>query len=533
MRLRTVCRFLWLAGALLIAVAACAPGASQQPPIALSQTPNPTSLPALPTLLPAHTPRSAEATPAQPTLPALPPATAAEAAVRYRIEAELDWPSRSLQVSENVNLRNDSGVPLRTVFFTIDCGGDASAGSAAAEPFILTRVTTGAGLEVENYTLDATRLAVALPQPLAPGALLSIQLDFALSVPPIANGYRLGHFGYLGYSDRQVNLGSWFPLLAQYDLARGWLTPALHPVGEQAVRRLADFDVTLKVRRAPDGLRAAAPGSATTGAAEWRFVLKNARELTISLSDHYEILSAQTASGVAVDLYTFAEPGRDLAAAHHALQTATNALALFERLYNQPYPYERLVVVEGDFPDGMEFSGLVFVSRDWFRAWQGVANDWLTVITAHEIAHQWWYCVVGSDQGSNPYLDEALAIYSELLYVERYLPEHTAWWWDFRVNAYEPAGYVDTPVYEFHSPRAYINAVYLQGARMMQTLRDDLGDLAFFGWLQRYAAQMRGQVAAPDDFWGALTGEEYAATLEVRRAFLRNVNVLARSADLP
>lgn len=44
---------------------------------------------------------------------------------------------------------------------------------------------------------------------------------------------------------------------------------------------------------------------------------------------------------------------------------------------------------------------------------------------------------------------------------------------------------------------------------------------------------MQGQLATPYDFWGALTGDEYAATLETRKRYLRNANVLARSSDLP
>jgi hypothetical protein len=68
-----------------------------------------------------------------------------------------------------------------------------------------------------------------------------------------------------------------------------------------------------------------------------------------------------------------------------------------------PYPYERLVIVEGDFADGMEFSGLSFVSEAWFRTWRGEPNDWITVITVHEVAHQWWYAMVGSDSAADPY----------------------------------------------------------------------------------------------------------------------------------
>ncbi|HEX2996885.1 MAG TPA: M1 family aminopeptidase, partial [Anaerolineales bacterium] len=213
---------------------------------------------------------------------------------------------------------------------------------------------------------------------------------------------------------------------------------------------------------------------------------------------------------------------------------AADALALYDELYG-PYPYQRLAVVQGDFPDGMEFSGLVFVGRAWFKAWQDVPNDWLTVITAHEVAHQWWYASVGNDQGINPYLDEMLSIYSELLFLEHTYPEFVDWWWAWRIEAYQPEGYVDATVYEFYSIRSYINAVYLRGALMMKALRAEIGDSVFLAWLKDYADQMRGKVATPADFWGALPTAAYNATTEIRQHYLRYPDILAKvsAADMP
>jgi len=190
-----------------------------------------------------------------------------------------------------------------------------------------------------------------------------------------------------------------------------------------------------------------------------------------------------------------------------------------------------MVIVEGDFPDGMEFSGLVFVSEAWFRTWQGIPNDWLTLITVHEVAHQWWYCIVGSDQGNTPYLDEALAIYSEVLYLEHTYPELVDWWWQFRVTMYTPSGYVDATVYDFYSPRGYINAVYLRGALMMQELRKQLGDEAFWAWIKAYVQKMNGQIAKPADFWGTLSYSAYEAVAGIRQAYLKEANILATQAD--
>jgi aminopeptidase N len=169
----------------------------------------------------------------------------------------------------------------------------------------------------------------------------------------------------------------------------------------------------------------------------------------------------------------------------------------------------------------------VFVSEAWFRTWHGIPNDWLTLITAHEVAHQWWYALVGSDQGRTPYLDEALATYSELLFIDRYYPDQHDWWWGLRVDMYAPAGFVDTPVYDFYSPRSYIDAVYLRGAQMMDALRDILGDEVFFEWLRAYADALRHEIAAPADLWGTLPPDAYAATAAVRSLYLMQPDVLA------
>jgi aminopeptidase N len=363
-------------------------------------------------------------------------------------------------------------------------------------------------------------------------------LSFRLKIPELSAGYSLGkdgyHPGYWGYTARQVNLGLWFPLVAAFDAEQGWQVTRYYSVGEQGILETADFFVELALQGAPDGVQIAGPGKIEhPDPKTWRFTLAGGRELALSLSEQFRTLQTVTPDGVNVEVFYLPDtPPGTLNAPRHVLNTATDALELYEQLYG-PYPHRRMVIVEGDFPDGMEFSGLVYVSEAWFRTWLGSPDDWLTLITAHEVAHQWWYGLVGSDQGNAPYLDEALAIYSELLFLEHYYPDAVQWWWDFRINLYTPGGEVDAPVYDFYSVRGYINAVYLRGAMMMQQLRSTLGDKVFLGWLHDYAQVMRGQVAAPSDFWGMLSETDYSATASVRQAFLRQPDVLPRTDDLP
>jgi len=503
----------WLICLSALALAGCAPDARRDPPRATAVL-APRATPVLDTPVPSPLP-------AQPTVP-LPTATpgcALEqgAAVRYTITATLDWALMTVRARQEVRFRNETEHALDRIVFTVE-----------QEPFTLRGVTSG-GAPVVGYGREGASFVAPLAAPLLPGCEVALTLDYDLAVPAIQDGYRVGRLGYWGHSARQVNLGMGFPLVVPYDHGV-WLTPTQHDVGEYYALREADFTVELEVKGAPAGVRATGPGTATAlGDRRWRFELAGAREIAISVGA-FNMLRDETDDGTAVELYYFVDGTNAPNAPHHALQTAAAALTLFERVYG-PYPHERLVVVQGDFPDGMEFSGLVFVSDDWFRTWTGAPNDWLTLITAHEVAHQWWYALVGSDQGRYPYLDEALAMYSEVLFFEEYYPDLLPWWWDFRVALYSPAGYVDQPIYDFHSPRAYINAVYLRGAQMLGALRRELSDEAFFGWLRAYCQQMHGQIARPADFWGALTDDQYAATAAIRAAYLRQGDVLGAPED--
>lgn len=449
-----------------------------------------------------------------------------DAAVGYALEASYDWLAHTLHAEQRVIFYNDTDQPLDEIVFNVEP-------NRIAGEFALERVEQDAQ-RVQDYELVDAWLMVPLGDSLPVDCATELTLWYTLQVPPIAADYQHGHLGYRGYSARQVNLGFWFPLVAAFDPLDGWVSPPYHAVGEHHVLRTADFDVTMAVKNAPEGVHIAGPGKVTEiDDHTWRFELRAAREVAFSLSDRFRTLTMITESGVEVTLYyLFNDANPSLDAPRHTLTVAADAIALYEMRFGA-CPHERIVVVEGDFPDGMEFSGLVFVSEAWFRTWKNMPNDWLTLITVHEIAHQWWYDLIANDQGRYPFLDEALATYSELLFFEHYYPEQVEWWWDFRVRVQQPMGNVDTPVYAFQAVRPYINAVYLRGALMMQDLRETLGDDVFFAWLEQYAAGMTQQIAYPKDFWGVLTPEQYAQTQSVRQTYLQGVDILPQREAIP
>ena len=186
-----------------------------------------------------------------------------------------------------------------------------------------------------------------------------------------------------------------------------------------------------------------------------------------------------------------------------AIEVSREALEIYQQLFG-PYPYESLTLVEAQFPDGLESDGLFFLSESFFASFSGGRQNYLSTLSAHEIAHNWWFGLVGNDPALQPWLDESLATYSELLYYESAHPELIDWWWQFRVYEKAPTGAVDSSIYKHESFTAYVNSVYFRGALFFAELRQELGDEAFFAFLQKYLQHGQGQLLSSEDFFDLL-----------------------------
>ncbi len=508
----------WLAVALLL-LTACRP-ADALPPTATTVRVTATA----PGNLPASPARDLRTIAAQ--TPESTPETeycqisAAQPMTMHQVSASIDYQRHEVNVAQLIRTVNRSSDTLTDVVFDVE---------ANRFPAIFKMARVESRLGVASYELTGRRLTIALEQPLEPGCLLDLELSFTLNVPEVGQGAS-AYGGYFGYTENQLNLGQWLPMLA---LRRGgeWIIHDVSAIGEQVVVDVADWDVILNISDAPDTLIVAAPGRLVepNAAANHRhYILENAREFTVSMSPRFQVQTAKSEAGVEVELYTFADQTAETAKgkidnAQQALDAATQAMSMYSDLFGA-FPYERYVVVEGDFPDGMEFSGIVFVSDQWFRTNTGTAESYLTIITVHETSHQWWYARVGSDQAINPWMDEALAAYSEYIFYEEHYPDLKKWWWAFRVDNYVGQNYngkrVDSSVYDFEKGRDYINAVYLRGAHMLDDLRGVLGTDVFFDWLRRYAQVGQNRVVTPDVFWSLLTADELAKTQAVRARYL-------------
>lgn len=155
-----------------------------------------------------------------------------------------------------------------------------------------------------------------------------------------------------------------------------------------------------------------------------------------------------------------------------------------------PYPYTELDFVDapGAF-GGIEYPALILV---------GVMGegDFLERVTVHEVGHQWFYGLIGDDQLLEPWLDEAAASYTEVLYAEsahgaRAAQRAVQEFEDYLNYTSQPEAPIGWPVGDYAASDDYGIIVYGKGALFFHALRQTLGDETFFNFLRAYYTQYR------------------------------------------
>jgi hypothetical protein len=490
----------FLASFLLLLLASCAPGPVPAAPAGTSATPLPSLIPASPAIATDLPTPTATAT-----------AIPAPSRAQYTLNVVLDYAARSAAVDETIVYPNHTGQSLSDLLL-------------AVEPNFWQGCFTLQGLSlndtaVTNYTLDSQKLSFPLDQPLLPEAVVTLKVQYALALPKIEpTDPNLSRPRIFGYSDRQINLTNWYPFVVPY-INGQWVLHDPWYYGEHLVYDLADYVVN--VRPADPAVR---PIIASSGApsqnGDWTsYTLTGGR--TFALSASTEWLTETTSVGdVAVTSYYLGLLYQS--SARNAANAAAQALQIYSDRFG-PYPHKTLAVVMGDFNDDMEFSAFFFLSRDFYNLYDGTQKSYLIFVAAHETAHQWWFEQVANDQALQPWLDESLATYCEHIFYEGTNPSLVPWWWMYRIDYYEPQGFVDIPVYAGNGFRPYTNAVYFRGAHFLDDLRQRIGDDAFFAFLKDYLAQQNGKIAAAPDFFRILASHTTADYSDLVRKYFQSV----------
>jgi hypothetical protein len=363
---------------------------------------------------------------------------------------------------------------------------------------VLRNVTVAGAPTASELSVDDTVARLPLAEPLPPGGTVDVGLDFTTTV---VQTYEI--FNLLNIFPRvgSVTLAHWYPILAGFDPVSGWVLDPVSRQGDLVFSDTALYDVSLTL---PAGMTAAATGveiAATDSGDRVRreFVTGPVREFTAIADDDFASVSREVAGTTIV---SYANPSNALGMAA-ALDYAERALTLFNDHYG-PYPYVELDLVEWPLWSccGMEFPQLMGFNDSLYVGINPAPGQELELTVAHEIAHQWWYGLVGNNHYLHAFMDEGLASLSEVIYLEGTGDGAAAQTrYDRLPNSDQ---IVDQPTDLFPTGQVAYNTIYGKGTLGFQALRVAIGDAAFFAGLRDYVARERFGVAQPADLLAAL-----------------------------
>ena len=489
----------------------------------------------------------------------------------YDLHLAIDDELRGFGLRETIVVTNTEARPWREL--TLRIFVNATTAPGASPPV---RLLEGRCLEGQRCTFEQPSpsvLVVRLGTPLAPGGHLRVELDLQGTMVAIederlsmmAQGLEglatlEGDRGATDYGlvSRGAGIGSlaaFYPVLARRSRGR-WVTDDGGTMGDLSTdaphhvraRVVVPEDAVLASSGVETGVADVADAPGRAPRKEITIHAAAVRELALLVSPHF-VTTECAVDGTRVRSFSLA---RDAAAGRHVGDVACEAFRIFSRRFGA-YPYTELDVVEAPLvggAGGVEFSGLVTVALMFYRpAMEGLAGvlgalgggelgelgavgdlsdmgaSMREFVAAHEVAHQWWHGLVGSDSRRHPWIDESLAQYSAMLYVEERHGVARAQeegerqvamnFHMMRFQGLEDDA-VDRPVSAFASPIAYAGLVYGKGPYFYAAVRERVGDSAFFAGLARYVAAHRFREAGPDAVVEALATESGGRASEVR-----------------
>lgn len=236
---------------------------------------------------------------------------------------------------------------------------------------------------------DPTTLVIAVPSGIASGREVKLALNWTLNVP----GPRDDR---VSRNSASLRYGSFLPVLP-WEPGVGWnRTPPTTGPAEASMTPTADWRVSVHPSTA---MQIVATGSddgrntwTATGTRDWAMVVGTFKYVStpIIVGGHNVAVTVAVQQGLVDDPTAY-------------LNRVVKALKLFSTLYGR-YPWSSYtVVVTPGLKGGIEYPTLVM---------QGPGSIGRT--TPHEVAHQWFYSLVGNDQGRDPWMDEGLASWAEM-----------------------------------------------------------------------------------------------------------------------
>jgi hypothetical protein len=378
--------------------------------------------------------------------------------VDYQLKAAIDTVTKTLNATENLYYTNNSPDALQYLWLQLDQNTykkDARSNFYTASSLKANQHTDGYQFEsVEitqnskttkaDYIITDTRMQVRLPLSLTPnGGKITVSIKYHYTIPNSEFG------GRTDYSDtrngKMYEIAQWFPRMCVYDDSHGWDTLPFLGSGEfyleygdfdytitvpwdmivvgsgelqnpaevlttKQINRLAtarNSDKTIMIRTANE-VNSPSSRPVHTGTLTWHFKMYNSRDVAFGASKAYVWDAARMnlpggKKSLAMSVYPVESMGND--GWGRATEYLKGSVEHFSsKWFVYPYP---VAVNEAGAAGGMEYPGITFDGPN-------VKGKELFGLIAHEIGHNWFPMIVGSDERRYGWMDEGLNTFIDI-----------------------------------------------------------------------------------------------------------------------
>ncbi len=489
----------------------------------------------------------------------------------YEIHTTLDTGTKTLTTAETITYTNNSPDTLASLWVQLDQNmyrKDSRARLASGgaqrrrkpvteddtfayntEGFVFDSVTVERGKqETRPETLvNDTRMQIRLTDPLWPKSTLKVHLRYHYTIPGVWGGRTSWGMSKQG---EIYDIAQWYPRMCVYDDLRGWDT--LPYLGSEFYLEYGNFDYFVTVpwnmivagsgalvnpkdvltKTEIDRLAEAAKSDATVyirkpsevsdpvsrpkqdGMLTWHFHMDHTRDVVWSASptfvwDAARMNLPEGKTALAESVYPPESMGPD--AWDKSTEYVKNTIENFSKHW-YPYEWPAAISVAG-FSTGMEYPGVVF---------DGIEDkgSFLFWVTAHEIGHDWFPMIVGSNERRHAFMDEGFNTFIDIeesdLYANgKYGPKRDS---EYSAGG-EPADMIlkvldnpDTPTLmvpadDYTGPIGHPMS-YFKGAYGMVLLREQiLGPERFDHAFRKYIRDWAYKHPSPSDFFRAMENE--------------------------
>ena len=367
----------------------------------------------------------------------------------YVVNASLLVDTGALTVSTTITARNDSGAGIDRVELN----------TIAARLGSMTITSASVDGVAKTVTVSDQTLLVPLGGVLPAGATAVVKVAYKATLKNSLTG---SNWMFTRY-DGTIALYRWIPWVS---LARPFDRPN-H--GDPFVTPTApSVTVNLSLDKARI-LASSHGGLPTTASKTWSYTISNVRDASIVLASDFTV-SKRSVDGISIRAYS--RPGgvsgatlADLAVQALDRQAARLGLA---------YPWGSFTVVETAGGYGLESPKLVWIPDN-------TLSGNLKYLVYHEIAHMWFYALVGNDQQREPFADEAPAdmLARSVLGTIR----------SSRCSTDE----LDKKITGYSSS-CYYEVIYIQGGGKLNTYRSQMGTTLFWSTMKAYLVKYSHQI---------------------------------------